>query len=415
MRFARLRIGVRDVWLILAILGLCLVSQAGCIRGTPTPEPVTISFAYPESDTDYYQRLVQTFNETYPHITVELQPKRSDMLSGVGPGDADVFVSSQFAQIWLREQGNILNLTPFVEQDETFNVSDFYPGTLGLYTSEGEIWGIPAGVDVMVMFYNQDVFDLYGVSYPNVGWTWDDFLSTAMAIRDPGADVFGYVPNYGSFDALVFIYQHGGRIFDDLQNPSHTTFDDPLTIEALEWYANLMFEYNVTPTQEQVRAMFGSSGGLRRGIQLGKVGMWTEMLSQRETPWMADMRLGIVSLPMDQQFVTLTLIEGYFISSQAQHADACWQWVSFLTQRLPDRLMPVRKLLAESDDLKRQVGDDIAAVARASMENALLLSPELAQFEQALDVFTQAFEAILNERSTPLEAMTWAQQESKFK
>jgi len=79
------------------------------------------------------------------------------------------------------------------------------------------------------------------------------------------------------------------------------------------------------------------------------------------------------------------------------------------------RAVPVRKSLLESSALEQQAGSDVAAVARASMENALLLSPELAKFEEALAVFNQAFEAIVKGQSTPLEAMTWAQQESKFK
>ena len=75
----------------------------------------------------------------------------------------------------------------------------------------------------------------------------------------------------------------------------------------------------------------------------------------------------------------------------------------------------MRKSLAESSDFEQQMGRDIAIVSRASMENALMLSPELAEFEEALDVFSQAFGAILQEQSTPMEAMTWAQQESQFK
>jgi hypothetical protein len=49
------------------------------------------------------------------------------------------------------------------------------------------------------------------------------------------------------------------------------------------------------------------------------------------------------------------------------------------------------------------------------MGDALLLSPDLAEFEQALGIFGQAFEAIMAERSTPDEAMTWAQQQSSLK
>jgi ABC-type glycerol-3-phosphate transport system substrate-binding protein len=399
------------------LAAVLLAALTGCLRSTPTPEPVTISFAHADYDTAYLQRLLEKFNESYPYISVELRPKRWDMLGGLGAGDADAFVSSQFALSWLSEQGSILDLTPFIEQDQTFDQEDFYPGTLGLYMRQGKTWAIPANVDLMVMYYNQDLLDAYDAPYPEIGWDWDDFLATAMLVRDPDADTYGYIPGIEAFDALTFIYQHGGRIFDDLENPTRTTFDDLLTIEALQWYADLYYRHNVAPTQEQIRQSF-TRANPRVGVWLGRVGMWTGMLTERggqtwPTEW--DMRWGVAPLPRDQQPMTLTLVEGYFISAQTQHPDACWKWISFLSKQMPQRQAPVRRSLAESAEYEEQVGEEIAAVVRASMDNALLLSPDLANYEDALDTFTQAFATVMDGTSTAEEAMTWAQQQSKLK
>ena len=407
--------------LIYAVICLLVVPLSSCGGGAiPTPEPVTIVFAHPGLDAEYYEALVQEFSESYPYITVELV--------GSDTGDPDVFVDSQFALSELREQDNVLSLDPFIEQDASFDLSDFYPGTVGLFTSEGEVWAIPAGVDVVVMFYNQDLFDQYGVPYPEVGWTWDDFLNRALALRDPDASVFGYAPTDRIVDSLSFIYQHGGRIFDDLQNPTRTTFDDPLTIEALEWYASLIHEHNVAPTQEQLYDEdLGGAGSVVIGVYLNKVGMWTGELSERgggrqvSTTWPGEwkMRWGMVPLPRDAQSATLTSVEGYFISSQAQHPDACWQWISFLSEQMssdaqhPRRLMPARKSLAESAAYKQQVGSDVAAVARTSLESAVSLSPRLAEFGGVWGIFWRALDAIIGGRSTPEEAMISAQQEAE--
>ena len=84
-------------------------------------------------------------------------------------------------------------------------------------------------------------------------------------------------------------------------------------------------------------------------------------------------------------------------------------------KRHPARQSPVRRSLAESPDYAQQVGPEVAQVVRSSMEGALLLSPDLAEFEQALGVFGQALESIVTQRSTPDEAMTWAQHQSRFK
>jgi ABC-type glycerol-3-phosphate transport system substrate-binding protein len=386
----------------------------------PTPEPVTILFAHSGSDAEY-EALVQGFHERYPHITVELRTRRSFPFQQGNP-DADVFVSSSFALSELRERGDVLSLDPFIEQDASFDLSDFYPGTVEAFTSEGRVWAIPAGVDMLVMFYNQDLFDQYDVPYPEVGWTWVDFLDKALALRDPEASVFGYAPTDRIYDAVSFIYQHGGRLFDDLQNPTRPTFDDPLTIEALEWYAKLIREYNVAPTQQQLYDEdLGGAGSAVVGVYLNKVGLWTGWLSERgggkgSETWPGEwkMRWGMAPLPRDAQSATLMSVEGYFVSSQAQHPDACWRWISFLSEQTSHRLTPVRKSLVESTAYEQQVGSGVAAAARSSMESAVLPSPRLVEFGGGVwEIFWRALDAIIGGRSTPEEAMTQAQQEAE--
>ena len=406
----------RRLTLAAALSGLVAVLVlSSCVKAAPPPEPVTIRFVCPDVELDHYRQMAEQFKQDHSWITVELIPRSWDMLGGLDPEEADAFVSSQFALNWMRDGGQLLNLSPFIEQDSAFQADDLYPGLLGLYTADGKAWGIPAGVDALVMYYNRDMFDQYGVAYPQAGWTWEEFLYTAAALRDEAGEAFGYAADVsGMFEPIVFVYQHGGRIFDDLQNPTRTTFDDPLTIEGLEWYLGLMYEYNVAPTPEQVRDVLG--GNLQAGVLAGKVGMWTGMLSDRGgSTWPAqwNMDWAIVSLPRDRQAATLTLVQGYFVMAQTAYPDACWQWISFLSRQLPDRAAPARRSLAESREYSNRVGEDVAQVARDSMEGALLLSPELAEFEDALNVFGNAMSRILAGAATVEEGLVWAQQQSE--
>ena len=65
----------RDLLKACALAGLLFLSlSSGCVKGTPTPEPVTITFAHLSLDEDHYVALVQEFNERYPYVTVELKP-----------------------------------------------------------------------------------------------------------------------------------------------------------------------------------------------------------------------------------------------------------------------------------------------------------------------------------------------------
>jgi ABC-type glycerol-3-phosphate transport system substrate-binding protein len=178
-----------------------------------------------------------------------------------------------------------------------------------------------------------------------------------------------------------------------------------------------MYAHNVAPAPEQVRSVFGTGGeNVYQATLQDKVGMWMGFFSGRMQS--ADRealgkRWGMAPLPRDAASFTVGIVEGYFISDQAQRPDACWQWIAFLSRQVPSRFMPVRRSVAESVAYERRAGDETAAVARASIESAGLLSPKIAAVEGASGILEQAIDDIVNGRSTPAEAMAWAQRESK--
>jgi ABC-type glycerol-3-phosphate transport system substrate-binding protein len=419
---SNVRTGLKPSRPLCAILCVIVISLTGCTQATPTPEPVTIRFVHPEVDRERYEELAREFNQKHSYITVELEPREWNRLDDVDGGDVDVFVTEPFSLIELQEQGSVLNLDPFIERDKALILSDFYPGTAELLTIEGRSWAIPGGLDVMVMFYNKDLFDQHNVPYPDAGWTWNDFLNAAVATSDPDAGVYGYVTT-GSinslqyFDAALFVYQHGGRLVDDLDTPTRATFDDPLTVEAVEWYGELYHEYDVAPTPQEARRAFGGSQyALFNGLRNGNVGMWIGWLSDRGgltwgVEWLVNW--GMVALPQDEQPITQADVEGYAIYSQTESPDACWEWIIFLTQEAGYRLMPARRSLAESAEYEQFVGENVATAAQTSIENAVMISPQLGAFGEVLTLFTQGVNMVIEEEATAQEAMDWAQQQAE--
>ena len=396
----------RYAWMMLLLLILPIVSA--CTEAAPPAEPVTITFAY-DGPVAYYEPLILEFNEIYPHITVEMVTSQDN---------ADVFVLTPFDMGGLLEENAILSLDPFIEQDESFDLPDFYAGTIELCSRGGRVWAVPIEVLVRVIYYNKDLFDTYNIPYPGFEWTWDDFLTTALALRDPGANIFSYAETDGFLDSLAFIYQHGGGIIDDVQNPTRATLDDPLAIEALEWYAALIHEHDVALTE---RDRYRVGGSLESGVYLGQIAMWTGWFAERggvggiESDWPAEwkMRWGMIPLPRDAQSAMPAFVFGHAISAQAGNPDACWQWITFLSQQVqtPYNMTPARRSLVESAGYEQFVGGDAAAVARQSMQGAVLLSPEMIDFIP-FGAYFNAIDAITSGRSTPQEAMTRAQQEA---
>jgi multiple sugar transport system substrate-binding protein len=395
---------------------------------TQTPEPVTISFTFNLSndrsnEAKYYEGLAEQFNTQYPHITVDIDPtSRSAILLY---SDADVLMLPTWSFRDLKAADALLPLDPLIEMDEDFNHSDFFPGLLRAASDEGQIWGIPAGVDPYVMYYNKDLFDLQGVPYPNSEWTWEDFLQSAIALRDPQADVFGYGPaafgpGAGNTDCLFFIHQNGGNILDDLQNPTQIYYDDPRINEALQWYADLFLLHDVAPTADQAEEAFGGplNFSIYNGISAGNVGMWIGGFSEhggrfyylREWP----MEWGMVTLPQGEHPFSFASYTLFTISSQSENPDAAWKWIAFLTEQLPLRLMPARKSVAESDVFKNHIGNEISTVALESIDGVNFLSASMN--DEILDGWRTFFDAvgrIVNDNLTLSEALDWAQRETR--
>ena len=238
-----------------------------------------------------------------------------------------------------------------------------------------------------------------------------------MAMTDPGADLFGYGLQHDGesaiFEPVIFIYQHGGSIVDDLKAPTRATLDDPLNIEALEFYAALMYDYGVSPTAQEARRMGRPYPW--RSVMEQKVAMWSTLYSERgglRWPVQWSFEWGLVPMPRDQMPGTLAFTDGLFISTESEHPDVAWQWVRFLSRKMAPAQMPARRSLAESAEYQQLVGRDVAASARATIADAILIYPEVLGFDAAMSAMVEAFGQIRSGELTPDIAMSAAQEKT---
>jgi multiple sugar transport system substrate-binding protein len=402
-------------WLLCLLVILWGTSLSACGLGAPAVTPVTITFAFPGYDQAYYDGLLEKFKNQEPAITVELHSWQTS--SGYRPDNVyDVSVVETEVLSPANPQDAIsasaMPLDAYIEQESAFKVDDFYPGTLDAFKLEGKTYAIPSGLDPWVLFYNRDLFDRYQVPYPQPGWTWDDFLLKAGALTHKEEGSFGYVPRQYFPDALFFLMQHGGQLVDSSGKP---TLDDPLNVEAMQWYAGLIQEYHVAPTQQEAYNAFGYSQDYAiLGILKGKVGMWIGPLSERggttdQVKW--NMQWGIAPLPREKLAFTGAYFEGFAISTASKNAPAAWKWISFLSQQAPVRLMPARRSQVESQDYANRAGKDVAAAAQASLENILLATPDTVhKLGPVFDLFFQTVNQIASGKISAEEALKAAQQ-----
>lgn len=89
----------------------------------------------------------------------------------------DIFQVTQELYIEYAE-GNII--TPLNDFAMDFDKID--QAALDAWTVDGDVYGLPLGLNGWALLYNPDIFDRANVSYPTADWTWEDFEAKAEAI-----------------------------------------------------------------------------------------------------------------------------------------------------------------------------------------------------------------------------------------
>ena len=386
--------------LSLAVVALATIAACagGCGPGvvtTPTPEPVTLRLAFREH-TVQLQPLLDEFHEQHPWITVEAV-STDRFANGIEPlvrsDSVDVFIESSFAVGYARE-GFLKPLDDLQLGDWAPIMDDYFEGAWDSLRVEGQQWGIPANVDAFVTYVNLDHANALHLELPGPDWTLFEFLELANALNYPEGlpyletgSLIGFCTDPEGMDAVILAYRHGGAIVDSIQNPQLATLDDPLTVESVQWYADLFNRYGVAPDPETIRTTF-RQGGIYEAQVRGACGVWFGLYSNRgglDFPFQWSVGWKMLPLPNDRASFNLGNVEGYFIHSACAHPEAAITLIRFLSDRweAAGTRLPPRRSLVESDEYRQSVGNEVAEIALGFSADQLVVLP--AQVGPALE------------------------------
>lgn len=372
-----------------------------------------------------YRDLANRFQEEHPDIVVEV--KMADLMGGTVPDLANMAEASDCFQWYpslyeAKYRDAILNLQPFLDADASFTTDDFYAPLLDQFSWQGQLWGLPADVTPYIIEYNRDLFDEAGLDYPAPGWTWDDFLESAVTLTKGEDDTkqYGYVAEAYELNDLLFMLERlGAKLIDENVDPPALTFNDPATVQSLEWYASLSTEHQVKPVfLTDIRKLLGATSAFLERQALitdGRAAMWTSTgtLAAVFGNW-GDLNVGAAPLPSLEgapKTGTYAGSSGYFISSQTEARQACWQWITFLTgQPMAVQGFPARRSAAESSEYRELVGAERAdaymdSVADADLPSSYQVFSEEEWMGGALFWLGQAYGQAVEGETTVQEAL----------
>jgi len=380
-----------------ALLATALL-LSGCIpkiAAKPTRTPVTLRFGFREHTVDL-ENLFAKFHEENPWITIEPVPLNrfnyGDMRTAVSAGNLDLFKDTTGA-LAMAQDGLLHQLDDMQVAAWNEIRNDYYDNTWEALTIDGQLWGIPAALDMMVAYANMDQAKALNVDVPQGDWTLFDFVDLASQMNYPegtpyssSVKLFGLCTDPRQIDPVIFVYLYGGTIVDDLNNPTRPTLDDARTIEAVDWYVRLFTDYQVAPDVDTIRTAF-RRGGVYEAAARGRCGTWLGWLSGRGGQdmgfeWGLDYRI----LPMPTAAVDFGMgdVEGYFVTKDCADPAAAIELIRFLSnhvQAAGTKLAP-RKSLVASDEYEVLVGEELAEQIRELSGDLIIIPTEaMAQLE----------------------------------
>ncbi|MFC7876381.1 ABC transporter substrate-binding protein [Isoptericola sp. NPDC057391] len=159
--------------------------------------------------------VVTEFEEKYPNVTVNLEnvgtsnDQYTALQNAIAAGDGvpDVAQIEYFAVPQFAISEALTNLGPLGadELDGTFSTGPWN----SVHSGDG-VYGLPMDSGPMALFYNEEVFDKYGVDVPT---TWDEYLEAARTIheKDPKAYIANDIGDAGFTTSMI--WQAGGQPF----------------------------------------------------------------------------------------------------------------------------------------------------------------------------------------------------------
>ena len=249
--------------ILLGLVAWTIVAQLLKPDGASDSENTIV---YATNSTPARSEQIAAFNRSNPDLNIipdfanfgDFRKLVLQCSSGVGP---DIFEAFYDAYIQAgAETGIILALDPYLDRFGLgINDADAWPGLREQVSFDGHQYGIPLSVQARVLFYNKNIFDRFGVPYPQAPLTWREFIEIAKKVTyvsdNPYDSIYGivklsYVDIFGTLRGEYFS-EDGTRVL----------IDGERMVRAVQLHRDLADRHGVRLNDDEFTEL---SGGRRR-------------------------------------------------------------------------------------------------------------------------------------------------------
>ena len=354
--------------LVLVMIVSLVLTACGGAKVPASNAPATISMMMwgDPAELEVWNQIVADFHQTNPNITVKVEvsdwdsywTKLKTLLSADTP--PDVFAMDAPLYLDYQSRGVLLNLQPYLDKNPDM-LKGVYPQTLDAYKTSDGMYGLPRDFQTIVLFYNKDMFDAAGVTYPTANWTYDDLRSAAKQLTkdsngDGKIDQFGFYSDLWDMELIwsEAIWAYGGDIIS--ADHARTLVGEPKAREAWQLFHDMMFVDKSWP-DSTTAGEYGGDPFLAGVAAMTTIGHWA-VPGYAETNFKWD----VVPMPKGPTGqATSVNSAGFVVGKASKNPDAAFEFLKYvLSEPAQKRLAelgfacPVLKSVAESDSFLKQ-------------------------------------------------------------
>ncbi len=298
---------------------------------------ITLEFWHSMGGTtgELVQEIVDEFNASQDEIFIDCIYQGDYTTGGtkiqaaVASGNGPAIAQIEITRVGMYAAAEaLLDLTPYAEADEEFDVNSLYDGVMDFSWYDGKLVSLPNGRSVPVMYYNVDALKEAG--FESAPADWDAFIAAAIATTDPEKGTYGYgCPIGDSWYYLALMLTAGGQIYNEEGN--NIGFNNESGIAPLQMWVDLQKEGALyLPDGDD----YASNSALRNAFMAGICNITMQSSAQyRSLVDNSDFEVGVAYIP---KYVTYAAIPGgsnivsFGTNLSEEEKEAVWTFMKYM-------------------------------------------------------------------------------------
>ena len=277
---------------------------------------------------------IKAFEKENPNIKVTYTPGLAGLeynakllSSAAAKALPDVMFVASESYRQIVSKGALMELTDKFNED--FPLDDFIDSSRQIMEVDGKVYGISACTVSPIVYYNKDVFNAAGISYPSADpaecWTIDEFREIAKELTsDEIYGVYGLETVADTLNAQIL--SNGGTRYNE--DFTKSTMNTPEVKEVFETIKAIRVEDGSAPDASTLDAVGMSA---KQMLQTGKVAMLVDGSWSLQELADSGMNIGMAPLPSYGEVLTTGQAHLHAISATTEHPEEAWKFLQFLS------------------------------------------------------------------------------------